>query len=187
MTTPLLQEIERLQRSAQLARENSIAADIFRCLSYVPPAIDEHTIEHARPFTTYCQERGVSHLPARPETIAAWLLSTLALSPHIDRVLNALEAIEVLHDAHTLPNPCKTAIVAQALACWPDRDPPRSWPANDKLMFLQLPLMTQHVIARREAQRDKQVQRVQNEAAAVRAAAAKDGYRQSPDTSTVQL
>jgi hypothetical protein len=55
---------------------------------------------------------------------------------------------------------------------------PRSWPKADKALFAALPMAVQSVIARREAQRDKELQRLQNE---VDAMIGRRALRQSAD------
>ncbi len=164
---PILQELDRHQREVRAERETVLATNVHQILRYVPPLFEPRAAEHLRPFVAFCEGRGVSHLPARPDTVAAFLLAHLDLSPSIDRVLEILDGIEALHDAHSLASPVRSSIVAAALARYPGRDPPRSWPAADRILFLQLPLMVQHAIARREAQRDKAVRQAQSKLALI--------------------
>ena len=102
-------------------------------------------------------------MPARCEIVAAWILSVAHIAD-LDKVMTVLDAIQEHHDSCGLPNPVKSAIVAQALDYWP-KGAPRSWSAPDRVLFLGLPSEAQRVITRRENDRDKAVQRRLNELA----------------------
>jgi hypothetical protein len=47
-------------------------------------------------------------------------------------------------------------------------EPPRSWRAEEKELFLTLPADIKAVVSRREQQREKELRRLQNETAAIK-------------------
>src|SRR5205814_1372426 len=105
----------------------------------------------AAPFVRWCDARGVRHCPAKPATVAAFVL---AEKMGTQNLLPCLAAITATHNEHRLANPVATAIVARALARTVTIDPPRAWPKDDKALFLLLPADIQSIIARRERERD---------------------------------
>lgn len=161
----IVQELERHRRDEQASREASLAADVRAALSLAPTALDAATLDRFAPFATFCTQRGVSHLPARPETVAAFLLSRFDMPPPVAAIIDALAAIEAVHDANGMGSPIRSPIVGAALERWGEREPPRSWSKADRLLFAQLPLLVQHVISRRETQRDNALHTLQNKIA----------------------
>lgn len=167
MNAPVIRELERQRAADCVAREQALATEVHRALSYVPLPIDQTTLERARPFLAYCAGQGVSYLPARCETVAAFLLSRLDMPPTLDSVCDTLDAITAAHDAYSLPSPVKSPVVEAALERWPQIRAPQSWRATDKLLFASLPRGVQHVVARRETERDREVRRLQSRMAEI--------------------
>ena len=60
-----------------------------------------------------------------------------------DRIVDAIWAIEALHDNSGYPNPCATASVKVELGRILNLDGPRSWPKADRLKFNSLPIEIQ--------------------------------------------
>jgi hypothetical protein len=103
-------------------------------------------------FAVFCRQNGVRSLPARPTTIALYFQTPLA------DAFAAAEAIRVAHQVHALPCPVSTDVVRFRLNELLDDKPPRSWRAEEKLLWCELPPEIRKVIKRRE----------QEDAAAVR-------------------
>jgi hypothetical protein len=166
--TAVLQELARIRGSEVAAREQALAAEVFSALAYVAPAADTTAPDRARAFVAFCADRGVNHLPASCVTVAAFLLAHAEMPPTIDCVLDVLDAIEGMHDAAGLPSPVRSSIVGAALGRWPAPGAPRSWPKADNFHFHRLPLLTRHIIVRREGERDREMRRVHSELAAMK-------------------
>ena len=113
------------------------------------------------PFLKWCASQNVRHCPAKPTTVAAFVMQMHADE---ERLLEVLGAIERMHDAHGLPNPTATAAVNAACDSTITIRPPRSWPREDKLRFDRLPAAIRSVIARREQERDAGLRRAQTAA-----------------------
>jgi hypothetical protein len=73
-----------------------------------------------------------------------------------DRIVDAVWAIEALHDNAGHSNPCATASVRIELGRILNLgDGPRSWPRADRVKYLALPVEIQAVIDRREQQNSR--------------------------------
>jgi hypothetical protein len=117
-----------------------------------PTRLSEQQALLAEHFGIWCRQRGVRSLPARPTTIALYLQTALA------DAFAAAEAIRVAHQVHSLPCPVSTDVVRLQLNELMSDKPPRSWRAEEKLLWCELPPEIRKVIKRRE----------QEDAAAVR-------------------
>ena len=164
----LAAEIERANRREQIAAldhgEQTIAAPVIAALGDCRPPLGPAERSEVMPFVNWCKTASARHAPAKPNTVAAYILVLEQRNTAPDRILLELDAIETLHDHLGLPNPTRTAIVKAAL----DRietDPPRSWPAKDKTEFARLPAWTRRIIAQREHSREREIRRLQNKTA----------------------
>jgi hypothetical protein len=82
--------------------------------------------------------------------------------------LETVRAIEHMHDAAGLSNPCATMAVRHELGCIYHIDAPRSWPKADRPLFNSLPIEVRAIIERRAEQDSNAVRRAQNLAAELR-------------------
>jgi hypothetical protein len=114
-------------------------------------------------FAHWCERHSVRACAAKPTTIAQWVLDHGHLGA--DNVMAVLAAIEAIHAHHGLANPTKTPIVSKALEQHFQSEAPRSWKADEKLLFATLPEAVKQVIARRERDRERELRRAQNAAA----------------------
>lgn len=160
MTSPVLSEIQRQQLIAIATAEDQLAAQTAAALDYQP----SRPLQSCAEFVLWCQAKKLRYQPARPSTVAAYVLDRRAAGVGFDALLNHLQGIASLHDG-AIGNPCATGIVAAAL----DRiapaetiKPPRSWRKEEQFEFRLLPLEIQRVIARREDERDRQLLRTMN-------------------------
>jgi hypothetical protein len=114
-------------------------------------------------FAVWCRQNGVRSLPARPTTIALYLQTALA-DPFA-----AAEAIRMAHQMQGLACPISSSVVRAVLnELLSDHKPPRSWRAEEKLLWAELPPEIRSVIARREQERDRAVRIAQCELAELR-------------------
>jgi hypothetical protein len=169
----LLSEIERAKRRDLIAafdkNETIISEQVAALFQDVAvPELDGEALAHLRGFLSWCASNGVRHCPAKPSTVAAWIVSLPENGGNQDRILATLAAIELLHDQHGKPNPVATAIVRAALERVIKVSPPRSWNKLEQLSFSTLPPDTRAAIERRERQREREIRRLQNEVAKLR-------------------
>jgi hypothetical protein len=109
----------------------------------------------------FCRSNGVSaEPPIPPAAIAAWL-ETLA-APDL---LDICSAIEKYHDYRSAPNSVATRAVRTVLSRRLTILPPRSWRKDELLLWAELGPELRATIARREADRDQALRRLQNKAA----------------------
>jgi hypothetical protein len=114
----------------------------------------------------WCSLRGESAIPASPTIIARFIKDVAPMG--IDRVWPAVLEISRAHYTIALPDPTFSYPVTTAINALSKLDPPRSWPAQEKARFLTLPYDIQSILAKRQADADRQVRRLQNEVATLK-------------------
>jgi hypothetical protein len=117
------------------------------------------------PFVQWCQERGVRACPAQPTTVAAFIQWNVDLGVVTEKILEALAAIEALHNCANAANPVATHLVGELLAKLIKIEAPRSWSKDEKSSFALLPPHIRAAISRRESDRDRYLRNRQNELA----------------------
>ena len=178
--TQILDEIER-QRRLEMARswdraEAELAAEVSKTLETelsqpdkIPGAIVEvhaepdHPIEEMawQTFVDFCNIRGARRLPAKPSTVAAFLL--YGGLTH-ERMLDALAIIGRMHDRHGLSNPTASAIVRRVLEMkLLDEPPPQSWSKSEREIWPTLRLEVRAVLRRIDLARRREINRCQDE------------------------
>jgi hypothetical protein len=129
-----------------------------------PPKVSPEAQQRLIPFVQWCEQKRIRALPARPTSVAAYVQHQQDQGISRQVVAERLEAIEQLHFAASMANPCATPVVRQTTG-GSTIEAPRSWKADEKLSFYELPPEIQAVVARREADRETQMRRAQNTAA----------------------
>lgn len=86
----------------------------------------------------------------------------------IAAVWEAVQEVARMHYTHGLSSPCDGGPVAAAINELAGIAPPRSWPRDEQIRFKSLPYDMQLIISKREADRDKEIRRLQQEFAALR-------------------
>jgi len=124
-----------------------------------PPELTPEARAALAPFIEWCQQARVRACPARPQSVAAYCQ---ARPKRTERKGATLSAIEALHNAASVGNPCATPVV-QIVTAASTIEPPRSWSAEWKEEFKTYPREAQEKIARREHDREKALRRTQNE------------------------
>jgi hypothetical protein len=159
---PVLLEIDRQKQAEKAAEFARNEAELLRSLKPGQRApLDLHEREAIAPYLDWCAKKTVRHCPAKLAAVATFIFEFAHRGA--DFLIDAVNAIERLHDVHNMPNPCATSIVREALASVFEIDPPRSWPKEDRTKFLLLPIEIQWVVRNREEQRDKDLRRRHNE------------------------
>jgi hypothetical protein len=169
----LKETLELAKRREQLEAwekgEAAIATHLLMAEKFpAPPDIDEETRQALQPFVQWTTKTNARYCPAKPLTVAAYVLEQSATGASTEKLLQQLDAIGRMHDRHNLPNPCATHAARQALESVTNIEPPRSWKAEEKELFLTLPADIKAVVSRREQQREKELRRLQNELAAMK-------------------
>jgi hypothetical protein len=144
------------------ANEQAIAS----CFEPAPPMSPEAQ-QHLIPFVHWCEQQRVRAVPARPTSVAAYVQFQQDQGVSRQVIAERLEAIEQLHWAAALANPCACPAVRKVTG-GSTIEAPRSWKADEKCSFYELPPEIQIVIARREQNREAVMRRAQNEAAELR-------------------
>lgn len=120
-------------------------------------------------FGKWCIPKNIRPLPASPAHVAAFVRDCEPLIP-IDKIWEAVQEISHSHLSNGLADPTAGGQVAAVINDISKLDPPRSWPAADKVRFKSLPYDLQVYVERHERDREKTLRRAQNEAAQARQA-----------------
>ena len=160
----LSDELARAQQREQIAAWDRNEAALASQLATTLPLpnkveLDGDTLKHVQIFIAYCASKGVRHCPAKPTTVAAFVVSN---GENQERLLTLLASITRLHFLHSIGDPVGTAIVQKALEQVVQIEPPRSWNKGERAQFLTLPVGVRAAIARRETQRELEIRRMQN-------------------------
>ena len=175
MTATLTDAIEAAKQREQIARwdagEARLKLDIPR------PALAKDVLERLDIFGKWAASKSVRKCPAKPHVVAAFCIEQHEMGATAQVILSLLAAIEALHDYHSLSNPVRVAVVRAVLEQIVKIEPPRSWPAEDKVLFAQLDPAIRRIIAEREIERDRGLRRLQNKAAAERRQTAEPKFK----------
>jgi hypothetical protein len=165
----LAEQLETAKRRAEIETLNigdeKTAGEFGRRISLPALELSADIRTALDPFNHWAGKRHARRCPAKPTTVALFALEQADMGVPIDTILEQLGAIEAMHDKFSLPNSVRTAAVRYALETIIKTDPPKSWPAAEKGMFRSLPADIQHIIARRENDRDREVRRQQSKVA----------------------
>jgi hypothetical protein len=131
-----------------------------------PPTLASDVLHRLGRWTAWAKEKCVRACPARPSSVAAFVVHEHGLGTPAQQIISLLEAIAAFHDHYGVANPIATSIVRLAL----DEivihiDAPRAWSNSDRLEFALLPPDIRKIVARREEQRDTALRKKQNELA----------------------
>jgi hypothetical protein len=131
-----------------------------------PPTLASDELTRVGRWLAWAREKCVRACPAKPSSVAAFVVHEHALGTPAQQIISLLEAIAKFHDHHNASCPCATSIVRTAL----DEivigvEAPRSWSKEEKIEWALLPPDIREVVARREQQRDTALRRKQNKLA----------------------
>jgi hypothetical protein len=124
--------------------------------------LDAETLERFSHFQHWANFYSVRYLPARPFSVAGWVIEQVAQKVPPEQIFAVLEAIDKVHDAHGIGTLSQTAPVVAVVAQLAV-DAPRSWNKHDKALFMCLPPEIRAVIAKREQERDAELRRLHSE------------------------
>ena len=121
--------------------------------------------EEPSAFGKWCIVRGVRSLPAMPAHVASFITELAASEKSIKQIWPIVKEISAVHVSSGFADPTAGGVVADMINSITMIDPPRSWPKDEWPMFKALPYDLQVWLRKREAQRDSEVRRTQNDAA----------------------
>jgi hypothetical protein len=159
VASPVLEALANAKVREAEQRE-TVAANIVNARLQLPPRMasrDEFPV-----FESFCREKGLRSLPARPATVAFFALDSVALG--LPRILAVVGAISAVHAG--LADPTLSPVVSAALATISPITPPRHWAKEHKATFTQMPRSLQTYVAEHEQQQDKAFRTAVNKALA---------------------
>jgi hypothetical protein len=117
-------------------------------------------------FSEYCERESVRKLPAKPHTVASYVLDAARMGIPPEQIFYVLESISVAHDYHGLSSPVHTAATREAIQkVGAPTDPPWGWRGEEKAAWAQLPDDAKAAVYRRESERNREMQRKHSEVA----------------------
>jgi hypothetical protein len=114
----LAQAIAEAHSKNEKSLANSIAAP--------RPQLESDALVCARRFADWCRSKGVPFCPAQPATVAAYIRHENKEGANCQRIFETVRAIEQMHDAAGLSNPCATLACRHELGCIYHIQAPRS-------------------------------------------------------------
>jgi len=144
-------------KQAELEARERAATGIVQARLQIPP----RNLSRAEfsVFAEWCDEKELRAVPAKPSTLAFFLLDSVALG--ISRLEKVVEGVSAVHEG--LADPTLSPCVTAALATIAPIPPPRSWPKEQAHLFSQLPRSLQTWVAEHQERREKEVRRIQTE------------------------
>jgi hypothetical protein len=178
MTSPVIAALANARAAEVIGglkeRDTEIAAMVFHEIE--PPVVKDASLPAS--FVRWCEDRQVSALPARPCTVALYVLQNRHVG--LSDLVELVDQIGAAHVATGMADPTTTYPVPAMLNKIAAINPPRSWPKEEKQRFLALPYSLQTYVCKREGERDRAVRQAQNEAADVRKKI--EGKKDDPET-----
>jgi hypothetical protein len=165
----LSEQLETAKRRAEVETLNigdeKTAAEFARRISLPPIELSADIRTQLDPFNRWASNRHARRCPAKPATVALFVLEQADMGVAVETILAQLNAIEQMHAKFGLSSPVRTAAVRYALETLIKTDPPRSWPTAEKAAFAMLPPDIRHIIALRQEQADRELRRLQSKVA----------------------
>jgi hypothetical protein len=163
MSSPVLKALVNAELQEAEQRARSISAAVA---AQIGPPPDPGNGRFPAEFAAWCESRGAETLPARPASIALFVLEIAGLG--VDVLSRMVVEISQLHLRRGQADPTSGYPVSAALNHLAKIDPPRSWPMEQKARFTAQPYDLQKYVAAHEARREKEIRRAHNEAAKAR-------------------
>ena len=160
----LTDELAKAKRAAEIRAWDEGERRLAEQLKLDVPKTALPADVHARLdlWGAWCAEKSVRKCPAKPATVAAWIVSQTNMGMHPRDILAVLAAIDELHAFHGLASPTTAPLPRQALEQIIRTQAPRSWPAAEKVAFFRLPVEIREIIQKRESEREMALRRSQN-------------------------
>jgi hypothetical protein len=134
--------------------------------SPVQVALARQYLEAHNSFGQWAVARKLPVLPTLPAYVADFVRDSYPAAT-VEALIAATDEVSRLHTGNGLADPVTCEVTAVFQSVGPIA-PPRSWPAEQKSRFLQLPYGLQIYFAEHETKREKEIRRTQNAAALAR-------------------
>jgi hypothetical protein len=163
-------EVERAKRLAEAEAFDRNERTIADALAprYPAPELTAGDRELLQPWLDFCKQAGIRHAPAKPHSVASFIIHENSRCVPDRMILARCRAITKLHDKFGLANPVATAIVSAVLDTIIKDPAPRSWTKEEQQDWPLLPPSIKAAIARRDRERETKVRQLQNEVAALK-------------------
>jgi hypothetical protein len=163
----LAEQLEAAKRREQIQKWDAGDAKVAAELSIKLPRSVLHAdvVERFNRFSAFAASRSARKLPARPTTVAAFVLDQNSLVVPAEQIISVLNAVQEVHDAHSLASPVACRITRAALERVIKTEPPRGWSKAEKADWALLPPDIRSTISRRMREMEIALRRAQNEAA----------------------
>jgi hypothetical protein len=163
----LAEQLEAAKQREQIqkwqAGEAKLAAELP--IKLPRPALSADAVEGLNRFSAFAASRSARKLPARPTTVAAFILDQNRLGVPVEQIVSVLNAVQEAHDFHSLASPVACRITRAALELVVKSEPPRGWTRAEKADWALLPPDIRATISRRMREVELALRRAQNDAA----------------------
>ncbi|MCK1304702.1 MULTISPECIES: hypothetical protein [unclassified Bradyrhizobium] len=163
MSSPVLKALVNAEMENAEHHARSISAAVARQIG--PPADVSHGTLPAE-FVAWCEQKGVASLPARPASIALYVLESRHLG--IDHFARMVVEISRCHLRRGQADPTSGYPVSAALNHLAKIEAPLSWPKAMRPRFGELPYELQQYLASRDKDQTRVIKQAQQEAALAR-------------------
>ena len=170
MTVTLTDAIQAAKQREQIQKWDAGDAEVAAELPIKPsrPVLSADVVERFNRFSAFAASKSARKLPARPTTVAAFILDQNNLGVPVERIVSVLNAVQEVHDAHSLASPVACRITRAALELVVKTEPPRGWTKAEKADWALLPPDIRSIVSRRMRETEIALRRAQNEAAELR-------------------
>jgi hypothetical protein len=163
MSSPVLQALVNAELQDAEQHALTISAAVAK---HIGPPPEQGQGNLPDEFAAWCERKGVKTLPARPASVALFVLENGGLG--VDALALMVLKISQFHLRRGQADPTSGYPVATALNRIAKIDEPRSWPKEKKARFTSMPYDLQKYVAAHEGQREKEIRRAHNDAATAR-------------------
>jgi hypothetical protein len=146
-------------------KDQAMAAVVAEIVGPTP----KHDRSKPQAFIRWCEQKGTTALPASISAVALFVLEHQ--KDGLETVLAHLADISGSHCDAGLADPTTSYPATAALNKIARVEPPRSWDADGRALFLGLPYAVQRFVLKRETERDVALRQAQNRLAEERKSA----------------
>jgi hypothetical protein len=160
MSNPVMDALVMHRASEMRNKDMAVSRELAARIGMAPPSADLPSA-----FARWAELRGVVALPAKPDSVAFFILESKDLG--LESLCEIASGISKAHQ--NFGDPVASFQVRRAFETIGGQiSEPRSWPKINKQAFRDLPWHIQRVIESRETDHNTMLRRCQNEAADLR-------------------
>lgn len=153
----LVDELERARQREQIKRWDEGERRLRDQLKLDVPKreLSADELECWSRFSAWSERKSVRSLPAKPWTVAAYILETAGMGVTHDQILAVVKAIQLSHDAHNFSSPVFSSPALKALDTIVRIEAPRSFSKDEAADWHLVPATIRDAITRVERARSK--------------------------------